>query len=395
VEAQEMNECFTYGEPVVIVGDRHHLGDTGVVVSFDKVADTVVVDLHDHGKHSFPVSHVQHHDPLDNREQEDWYDMSNELMEPHRDPLELANDLEPEVDMDESVGDASVDKIIAYEQGDLSEEDTIALFQELINSGLAWKLQGHYGRTAKQLIDDGYCTMPGKEVDEDNAHDDLRADPSDHDTLMHKNIADAGHEGILDEVDEISLGATGEDKVLTARIIKLDDKNYIEALRTIFPGKDLYKPHDKGDIMVAVDAAKPEARASLKAFLDKHDAAMREAAEPVDEPKELEEKAPPGMESWVKANKAQFKKEYGKKKGTEMLYKTAWSKYNESVEHLSNKLEEEYKKYTVDDARKAGYNLEPLYCKHCGSDEVTYHQGTDSARCQECGKDQDEPVKRK
>lgn len=50
-----------------------------------------------------------------------------------------------------------VDKIIAYEQGDLDEIETIELFQELINNGMVWKLQGHYGRTAKYLIENGYC----------------------------------------------------------------------------------------------------------------------------------------------------------------------------------------------------------------------------------------------
>lgn len=50
-----------------------------------------------------------------------------------------------------------IDKIMAYENGDLDEESTITLFQELINSGLAWSLQGHYGRTAKALIEAGYC----------------------------------------------------------------------------------------------------------------------------------------------------------------------------------------------------------------------------------------------
>lgn len=53
---------------------------------------------------------------------------------------------------------SQIDKIIAYEQGELDETDTIALFQELINSGLCWQLQGHYGRTAQALIEAGYCT---------------------------------------------------------------------------------------------------------------------------------------------------------------------------------------------------------------------------------------------
>jgi len=48
-----------------------------------------------------------------------------------------------------------LDQIIAYEQGDLDEEDTIALFQELLNSGLVWQLQGHYGRTAQALLNAG------------------------------------------------------------------------------------------------------------------------------------------------------------------------------------------------------------------------------------------------
>ena len=55
-----------------------------------------------------------------------------------------------------------VGKIIAYENGELDEEETVELFQGLINSGLAWTLQGHYGRTAKALIDAGRCALPGR-----------------------------------------------------------------------------------------------------------------------------------------------------------------------------------------------------------------------------------------
>jgi hypothetical protein len=53
-----------------------------------------------------------------------------------------------------------VDKIIAYENGELGPEETVTLFQELVNSGLAWKLQGSYGRTAMWMITNGYITQP-------------------------------------------------------------------------------------------------------------------------------------------------------------------------------------------------------------------------------------------
>ena len=50
-----------------------------------------------------------------------------------------------------------VDKIIRYENDEMSEEETISFFQELIDSGLCWKLQGHYGRVATTFIEEGVC----------------------------------------------------------------------------------------------------------------------------------------------------------------------------------------------------------------------------------------------
>jgi hypothetical protein len=52
---------------------------------------------------------------------------------------------------------ASFDFIMAYENGELSEDEIIEGFQALIDNGMAWSLQGHYGRTAKALIEQGIC----------------------------------------------------------------------------------------------------------------------------------------------------------------------------------------------------------------------------------------------
>ena len=49
-----------------------------------------------------------------------------------------------------------VDDIIRYENGEMSFDEVVAMFQKLVNSGLAWRLQGSYGRTARDLIADGW-----------------------------------------------------------------------------------------------------------------------------------------------------------------------------------------------------------------------------------------------
>jgi fructose-bisphosphate aldolase class 1 len=45
--------------------------------------------------------------------------------------------------------------IIAFECGELEEDAVIELFQHLVDTGLAWSLQGSYGRAARSLIDAG------------------------------------------------------------------------------------------------------------------------------------------------------------------------------------------------------------------------------------------------
>lgn len=47
--------------------------------------------------------------------------------------------------------------LLDYEDGILGPDETAQLFQELIDSGWVWQLQGHYGRTARDLIASGVC----------------------------------------------------------------------------------------------------------------------------------------------------------------------------------------------------------------------------------------------
>ena len=55
-----------------------------------------------------------------------------------------------------------VNLIIAFESGELTTEEQIKLFARLIKSGMAWTLQGSYGRTASYLIDAGVIDRDGE-----------------------------------------------------------------------------------------------------------------------------------------------------------------------------------------------------------------------------------------
>ena len=45
--------------------------------------------------------------------------------------------------------------IIAYESGELDDEQVMEMMQELVNSGMVWTLQGSYGRYAAKLLEEG------------------------------------------------------------------------------------------------------------------------------------------------------------------------------------------------------------------------------------------------
>lgn len=48
-----------------------------------------------------------------------------------------------------------VSQVVEYESGEMGDSEMVLFFQDLVNSGMAWELQGHYGRTAMKLIEAG------------------------------------------------------------------------------------------------------------------------------------------------------------------------------------------------------------------------------------------------
>lgn len=58
-----------------------------------------------------------------------------------------------------------VGAIIDFETGEMqTEEEVLTLFQHLVDTGMAWSLQGSYGRAAAEMIRQGLIALPGGEV---------------------------------------------------------------------------------------------------------------------------------------------------------------------------------------------------------------------------------------
>jgi hypothetical protein len=55
-----------------------------------------------------------------------------------------------------------VGQIMAFEQGELENEEVFALFQFLLDSGMIYSLQGSYQRMAEELILAGKVEVPNQ-----------------------------------------------------------------------------------------------------------------------------------------------------------------------------------------------------------------------------------------
>lgn len=72
------------------------------------------------------------------------------------------NDEVTQIDEDgKEIQVSSISAIMAYEDGSLSERNVLYLFSHLIKTGLAWRLQGSYGRAAHSIIEGGIIDKQG------------------------------------------------------------------------------------------------------------------------------------------------------------------------------------------------------------------------------------------
>lgn len=53
-----------------------------------------------------------------------------------------------------------VDQLIAYEEGQITEDQEIAFFEHLVETGACWQLPGHYQLVAATLIEAGLINPP-------------------------------------------------------------------------------------------------------------------------------------------------------------------------------------------------------------------------------------------
>ena len=108
IQPMEMAECgiledsngysdLEIGDPAIITGRVEFKGSTGEVVDFDSTKSFVVVNLYNHGKHSFHFTDVSYNDYADSDEEEaDMYDRDPDARAwAHNNELEEDTDTKP------------------------------------------------------------------------------------------------------------------------------------------------------------------------------------------------------------------------------------------------------------------------------------------------------------
>jgi hypothetical protein len=53
-----------------------------------------------------------------------------------------------------------VDQLIAYEEGQITQDEEVAFIEHLVETGVCWHLPGHYQRVAATLIEAGLIKPP-------------------------------------------------------------------------------------------------------------------------------------------------------------------------------------------------------------------------------------------
>jgi hypothetical protein len=59
-----------------------------------------------------------------------------------------------------------LDQIMEYESGELNDKEIIEMFSNMVKTGNVWSLQGHYGRFASSLIENGWLDKEGNIIKE-------------------------------------------------------------------------------------------------------------------------------------------------------------------------------------------------------------------------------------
>ena len=129
---------------------------------------------------------------------------------------------------------------------------------------------------------------------------------------------------------------------LLSKLDTIGSKQTLNESKTVDEEKTEEGNEFSGELAKAKAAGKKEFEVDGKKYQVKESDDKDDESEDKDDDKEeieeseLKEKAAPGQEDWIKSNKEKFIKQYGKKKGLEVLYATSWkrSKKNESAEQL-------------------------------------------------------------